>query len=372
MLTIDKVEALLIDIPTIRPHVLAMATMKKQSIVLVKLSFSDGTVGWGEATTIGGLSYGDESPEGIKLVLDQYVAPLISGSQFESVALTMAILNRNIVGNRFVKCGVETALFDALGKRLAVPISTLLGGHQRTALSVAWVLASGKLDTDLAEAEAMIEQRRHNIFKIKIGKRSVEDDVAHVASLKRALGDRASVRVDVNQHWNRTQAMKGVAMLADAGIDLIEQPLVAEDIIGASLLTQQSKVAIMSDEVLQGPKRALEVANAGAGHVFSIKIAQSGGLLEGKRVADIADASNLELYGGTMLESSIGTIASAQLFSTFPHLEWGTELFAPLLLTEQILTEPLEYRDFHLQLNLKPGLGIELDEDKVRFLARDA
>jgi muconate cycloisomerase len=73
-----------------------------------------------------------------------------------------------------------------------------------------------------------------------------------------------------------------------------------------------------------------------------------------------------------MLEGAIGTIASAHLFSTFPRLAWGTELFGPLLLIEQLLTEPLQYQDFELAVPTGPGLGIELDHDRLRFFQRDA
>jgi hypothetical protein len=60
----------------------------------------------------------------------------------------------------------------------------------------------------------------------------------------------------------------------------------------------------------------------------------------------IADAVGIGLYGGTMLEGTVGTAASAHLFATFPALQWGTELFGPLLLTEDIVTSPLTYADF--------------------------
>ena len=73
---------------------------------------------------------------------------------------------------------------------------------------------------------------------------------------------------------------------------------------------------------------------------------------------------------GPLGEGAVGTVASAQLFSTFPELGWGTELFGPLLLTEEILRTPLAYRDFALQLPSGPGLGIEIDEDRVDYLAR--
>ncbi|WP_280321536.1 enolase C-terminal domain-like protein [Sulfitobacter faviae] len=79
----------------------------------------------------------------------------------------------------------------------------------RAGQTVAWTLASGNSDTDIAEAQEMIETRRHNIFKLKIGKRSVQEDVAHVARIKQAVGDAASVRVDVNTAWSLQEARWG-------------------------------------------------------------------------------------------------------------------------------------------------------------------
>ncbi len=105
--------------------------------------------------------------------------------------------------------------------------------------------------------------------------------------------------------------------------------------------------------------------------VFAVKTAQSGGLFNAQRVAAIGEAAGIELYGGTMLEGAIGTIASAHVFSTFAGLQWGTELFGPLLLTEEILATPLDYREFELRIPDGPGLGLTLDEDRIAFFARD-
>ena len=91
----------------------------------------------------------------------------------------------------------------------------------------------------------------------------------------------------------------------------------------------------------------------------------------GEQVAAIGDAAGIELYGGTMLEGAIGTIASAHAFATFRELQWGTELFGPLLLTEEILAEPLQYQDFQLAIPNRPGLGIVLDEERVQYFRRD-
>ena len=367
---IQYIETYLLDVPTIRPHKLSVATMSTQTLVLVRIRCADGIQGWGEATTIGGLAYGEESPESIKANIDTHIAPLLIGMDATSPAKAMAKVRKAIQGNRFAKCALETALLDAQARRLGVPLSELLGGRVRDALPVAWTLASGDTAKDIAEAEHMLEIRRHRIFKLKIGLRGVDDDVAHVLAIKRALGDRASVRVDVNQAWSEADAMRGIARLEAGGVDLVEQPVKAHHGAALARLARRFDVAIMADEALHGPIDALALAHMDAADVYAVKIAQSGGLTPALEVASIARLAGIGLYGGTMLEGGIGTAATAHLCATFAELAWDTELFGPLLLTEEVLREPLVYRDFELQVPTGPGLGVEIDIDKLRSLQR--
>ncbi|MBD9520486.1 muconate cycloisomerase [Ensifer sp. ENS02] len=366
---IERVETMLVDLPTIRPHKLSVATMTGQTLMLVKVHCSDGTVGIGEGTTIGGLAYGGESPESMKLAIDTYFAPVMVSEDATHVKALMARIGKAIKENRFAKSAVETALLDAHGKRLGLPISELLGGALRKRLAVAWTLASGDTAKDIAEAEKMLELRRHRIFKLKIGARPLKDDIAHVAAIKKALGERGAVRVDVNMAWSEFEAAYGMAALADAGCELVEQPVASTAALGR--LVRRFPLALMADESLTGPESAFEIAKTKGADVFAVKIEQSGGLFNAQRVAVIADAAGIELYGGTMLEGGVGTVASAHVFSTFAKLQWGTELFGPLLLTEEILATPLDYSDFELTVPDAPGLGIELDEDRLKFFARD-
>jgi muconate cycloisomerase len=342
--------------------------MHGQTLMLVKVHCSDGIVGIGEGTTIAGMAYGPESPESMKLAVDTYLAPACVGMDASRVQALMAHLGKLVKGNHFAKSALETALLDAQGRRLGVPVSELLGGRRRDRLPVAWTLASGDTGKDVAEAEQMLEMRRHNIFKLKIGARDIRTDIKHVGEIKKRLGDRGSVRVDVNMAWSEAQAVWAIPALADAGCELIEQPVAS----AASLarLTRRSPVALMADEILQGPESAFELARNDGANVFAIKIEQSGGLFAAQRVAAIADAAGIELYGGTMLEGAFSTIASAHLFATFANLQWGTELFGPLLITEEILAVPLDYSDFHLSVPQGLGLGIELDDAKVKRFTR--
>ncbi|PJN95569.1 muconate cycloisomerase [Amaricoccus sp. HAR-UPW-R2A-40] len=367
--TVSQIETMIIDLPTIRPHKLSVATMNGQVLMLVRVHCSDGIVGIGEGTTIGGLAYGGESPESMKINIDTWFAPVMIGQDATRVQALMARIGRMVRENRFAKSAVETALLDAQGKRLGLPVSELLGGRRRDRLPVAWTLASGDTSRDIAEAERMLDLRRHRVFKLKIGARAIKDDIAHVAAIKAALGDRGAVRVDLNMAWSEGEAAYGMAALAEAGCELVEQPVAST----AALirLARRFPVALMADESLTGPESAFEIARVQGADVFAVKLEQSGGAFNALRVAAIADAAGIGLYGGTMLEGAVGTVISAHAFSTFANLQWGTELFGPLLLTEEILAEPLEYSDFELTVPGGPGLGVTLDEDRVAFFARD-
>ena len=365
-----SIETLLVEIPTIRPHKMAVATMQTQTLVLVKITSAEGLVSWGEATTIGGLGYGDESPESVKTNIETYFAPLLKSLSGLNVAQTITAIKRNINGNRFAKCAIQTALLDLQAQILNVPLSELLGGRLRDSVPVLWVLASGDTDKDIAEAQKMIALKRHNIFKLKIGSRPVEEDVAHVLAIKHALGADISIRVDVNRAWSELEAIKGIQLLQDGGVDLIEQPCAIDNLDAMQRLTRRFDIAIMADESLCGPQSAYQIARNNGASVFAVKIAQSGGLIEGCEVGKIAKLAGIDLYGGTMLEGPVGTIASAHVFSTFESLAFGTELFGPLLLTEDILKTPLQYQNYELVLPKVAGLGIEMDLDKIDNLRR--
>ncbi|MHC2990322.1 muconate cycloisomerase [Pontibacter sp. HJ8] len=367
---IESIETTIVDLPTIRPHHLSMAVMRNQTMVIVRLFCSDGIEGLGEATTIGGLSYGDESPEGMKLTIDTYVLPLLQGKSALSVNALMSLLDHHIKGNYFVKSAIETALLDAQGKRLGVTVSDLLGGAVSRTLPVLWTLASGDTSKDIQEAQEFIANGRHNTFKLKIGRNDPKVDIAHVVAIKKGVGPDIKVTVDINQAWSESVAKQGITLLQDAGIDLIEQPIVKTNFDGLARLTQYFRVPIMADEAAGTVSDAFKLAKIGGGSVFALKIAKSGGLINIQKQAAIAQGAGISLYGGTMLEGTIGTVASAQVFSTIPTLDWGTELFGPLLLTDDIVKNRISYGNGVLEIPEGPGLGVELDMNQVEKYKR--
>ena len=126
----------------------------------------------------------------------------------------------------------------------------------------------------------------------------------------------------------------------------------------------------MADECVFSPHDMLAVASAAAADVVSLKLVKHGGMLNLRKVAAIAEAAGIGLYGGCLLESSIGAAAHLQVFATLRELAWGCEHFGPQILTDDLVTEPLRLENFHVHLPSGAGLGVTLDQDKLRRYAR--
>lgn len=274
--TIERIESWLVDIPTIRPHKLSMTTMGCQTLAIIRVTRSDGICGIGEATTIGGLSYGVESPEAIVSAINHYLTPLLKGQAADNLNALTSRMDGAVKGNTFAKSAIETALLDAQGKALGLPVSALLGGALTTSLPVLWTLASGDAE-DIAEGEKLLAERRHQAFKLKIGARALETDLRHTRAIVEALGDRASIRVDVNQAWDATVAAKGCRELAAMGVDLIEQPVGAQDNAALVRLSHHIDTAILADEAVATHYDGYRLAQQGFSGAYALKIAKAGG-----------------------------------------------------------------------------------------------
>ncbi len=259
------------------------------------------------------------------------------------------------------------ALIDAVSRTHDMPAWQLLGGKQHEQLPLAWTLASGNVDVDVQEAQELLAQGRHRIFKIKIGARDPALDTAHVSQIARELAGKAKITVDVNQAWDGNTARRFLPQLAESGVALVEQPVARWNIDAMRSLTatQSSSMLIMADESVSTSHEALHLVKTGACHVFSLKVAKHGGLLNTRKVAAIAQAGDIDWYGGTMLETSLGSAASAHVFSTLGPNHHGCELFGPLLLAEDIVEQRMQSKDGYLQIPNEPGFGVQVSAEKM-------
>ncbi|ETP67156.1 muconate cycloisomerase family protein [Planococcus glaciei] len=368
---IRSFEVYILDLPTIRPHQLAMHTITVQTIVVGCVTDDEGREGWSEVATIGGASYGESTPEAIKANIDTYITPLIIGQDPNHFDRIMNDVAKLVRGNYFAKTVVENAIIDLAAKAKNIPAFELFGGQIHKSLPIAWTLASGNTEKDIEEAQEMLEKKRHNIFKLKIGKGDPFKNVEHVRSIKEALGDAARLTVDVNQAWDEDTSNYCIAALEAAGVSMVEQPLAAWDFEGMSRLTAKFNVPIMADEAATSIQDVFRIAKYRAGNSIALKPCKHGGMTQTKKVVGIAEASGLGLYGGTMIESSLGTAACAQLYSTISDMKFGTEIFGPLLFKDNVTVNDIKFENFEVIVPDGPGFGMEIDKEKVKHYARE-
>jgi muconate cycloisomerase len=370
--TIERIHVRILDIPTIRPHKLAFGSIRVQSPVIVQLWLRNGACGFGEAATIGGPSWNEESPESIYHAITRYLAPALVGQFAGGFEAAVERLDRACTGNAFAKSAVEMALLDAVARSLNIPAWQLLGGKVIQSLPLTWTLASGDVEQDLQEAQLRLDQKRHRIFKMKIGANAPADDVAHVTQIARGLQGRATLTVDVNQAWDGNTARRYLTQLVDVGVTLIEQPVARWNVEALkSLSATLAGALIMADETVCTPQEAMALARDNACHVFSLKVAKHGGLLRTRKVAAVAEAADIGWYGGTMLETSLGSAASAHVFSTLGKQHHGCELFGPQLLVDDIVEAQMPIADFALQLPDGPGFGVEVSPAQLDRFDRE-
>jgi muconate cycloisomerase len=371
-LRIIAVRTTIVDVPTVRQHKLSQTSVTAQSYVIVRVQLKGGAEGIGEAATLGGPRWSEESVEAMKANIDAYLAPAIIGKRadkFEAIGLS---LDQAAKRNNAAKAAIETALFDAVGKTLALPANALLGGEVRDRIPVLWSLASGDAAQEVEEAQAKLAARLHRAFKVKIGGQAPEADMARMRHLARALEGRAELIVDANQAWDETVASRCLPMLEEMGVCLVEQPVPAWNIAAmARLRARPGTPPLLADECVFDAHDMLVVANAAAADAVSLKLVKHAGLLGMRKVAAVAEAAGIQLYGGCLLESSVGAAAHLQVFATLRELEWGCEHFGPQILTEDLVTEPLRFEDFNVHLPTGPGIGVVLDEDRLRRYARN-
>ncbi len=367
---IRRITARIVDAPTTRKHKLSNTSVSHQSYVFVSVELENGVTGFGEGSTLGGPRWAEESVEAMKANIEVYLAPALIG---QSACLTEAVslhMDRAAKRNYTAKSAIDMALLDALGKTLNVPAHVLLGGAVRNAFDAIWALASGDAVQEVEEALEMIRRGWFQRFKIKLGFADPQTDLSRLAALQTALPAGTTLVADVNQAWSEAECTRYLPVLRDLGVSLIEQPIAAGQTAASARIAARSDVPVMMDESVSTLAEAAREITAATGSVLSLKLCKHGGAHNLKRVAGIAAAQGVQLYGGCLLESSIGAAGHLHAFATLPRLEWGTEQFGPKILIEDLVTEGLRYEDFQVHLPDGPGLGVSPNPEVIDKYAR--
>jgi len=292
-----RLDSEVVTLHTRHPFIIARGGRSEYQVVLVRLSDGDGTVGWGEAYPS---SYYGESLAGVQQACRAAASALpvdpmdLEGAErrFLEVAPKSAA----------ARAALSMALHDLFGKCLGQPLWRVWGLDAAKTPRSSFTIG---IDTPEQMRAKVLEARDYGILKIKLG-------TDHDEALLRTIRDATDkpIRVDANAGWSRERALAMLPVLKEFGVDLLEQPLVPDDLEGLGAVRRASPgIPIVVDESCLVATDIPKVAGVVDG--INIKLAKCGSVREALRMIAAARAHGMLVMVGCMIETSVAITAAA-------------------------------------------------------------
>jgi muconate cycloisomerase len=368
---IRRIEPVAVSVPMAKPIRMSFEEVKSAENVLVRLETGDGVVGWGGAAAAPTMT--GETVASMAAAI-RHLAPRLEGMPLDDIAAVMARAGNYLYGNHSAKSVIEMALHDALGRAQGKPAHDLLGGKRRGRVAILRMVGTGKgTAADVADAQRG-RADGYVAYKIKVGVAAPSEDAERTRRICEALDGDGSLLIcaDANQGWTRDEAMDYVRAVENTPLAYFEQPVAAHDIEGMAAVARASRVKIGCDEGLHSLGDLQRHHEAGAASGFSLKTIKLGGMKPVMDAGLLCEKLGMKVnLASKMAETGVSTAALLHLAAALPAVDWGVGLSSPYL-TDDILMQPLKVSNGHITVPAGPGLGIEVDEAKVRRYAREA
>ena len=364
---IKSIEPIAVSLPMKKPVKMAGETVTRADNIMVRVEAEDGAVGWGEAAAAPTMT-GETVASMMAAVA--HMAPGLIKRAADDFAGIVAAMDAQMYGNGGAKAAIEIALHDLVGRATGQPLHALLGGKRRDRIPLLAVIGSGETNADVREAQERLGAG-FTIFKLKVGVDTPEADAARTRAVCDALGRDVLISVDANQGWNADAGVRYVRAVADSSLDFFEQPVPAHDLAGMAQVAAASRVLIGADEGIHSPADIAHHHAAKAASGVSLKAIKLGGVqavLQASRLCERL-GMNLNISCKTG-ESSVASAAALHVAAAAPALAWGLTVTSPGL-AEDVVTDPLRIEHGHIMVLNKPGLGVEVDERRVRRWQQD-
>jgi len=345
-----------------------------RTATLVKLTATDGTVGWGEAFA---------PPRTVATLVEEVFRDAVVGTDpINADTLADDVYTGDIVGYHFGRegvvqaalTGVEVAMWDLRGKQLGEPVRRLLGGQNREQVTpYASTMYITEWGEDPAEPMSAAAEEGFTAAKIKIG-RSVDDDVHRVETAREILGDDAHLMVDYNGNYTPSQAIESIHAIEQYDLTWVEEPVPPENREGYERIRTRVDVPLAAGEAHFGRFEFTDLVTDGTVDIIQPNLGRCGGFAEARYIAQVATTENVQVRPHVW-NSGVGLAAALQFASTVPsYPEPSGRAGQPVLfefdrsenpLRHKILTEPFDPTGGSLDVPDEPGLGIDIDEDAV-------
>lgn len=295
------------------------------------------------------------------------VGPAVVGMDAFALTSVMAATRAALEFGRHtvtVSAAVEMAVLDAQGRALGVPVVDLLGGVATERVPLSMSLSMAPVPEVLAQARGYLEQGFHTV-KVK-GARDAEHLLDVVTGLRREFGAALGIRVDLNMACRQVkEALQVVLRLEPLGVLSVEQPLPAADLDGMALLRERTTIPVMADESVWTPEDAWRTLRRGAADLVNVYVAEAGGLTAARTIAELCGLAGAGVAVGSMPELGIGTAAAAHFACSVPGLEHPSDVAGLRYHADDVAVVDVDIRDGSLRPPTQPGLGVEIDEDRL-------
>lgn len=281
--------------------------------------------------------------------------PHVLGHDADQIEAIGAALDRAMRGAPQAKAAVDCALHELLAKRLGVPLCQLFGGKMRDSVPILRILAIKTPDEMAAQARKLVDQG-YRYLKIKVHG-EVDLDVARVRAIRKNVGDDVHLTIDANQAYTVKNAIIAIGRMADYNIDLVEQPVPAEDFEGLALVTRTVPVKVEADEAAGSLAEIYQLVTKRAVDAVSLKIPKLGGLRNTIAAARLCEQAGVDYRMGAAVGSRLLAAHALHLACALPGVDYACELgeFA------RLLDDPfdgIEIVNGELKLTEGPGSGV--------------
>jgi len=269
------------------------------------------------------------------------------------------------IGNA-AAAGIEMALWDICGKALGCPVHQFFGGLDTENVPFYWYIWVTDRQPDTARQQAAEGVARgFKTMYIKIGF-DLKNDLALARAIREEVGDDIALRVDANEAWTAFEAIDAVQRFEDVGLEFLEQPIDMHDIAGMVDLRTKSRTRIGANQSVWQPWQVPEVLARRAGDVIVTDQHQLGGLVPFRDAAAMCEVANVPIIKHAFGDLAITTIAATHVLGTLASPQLGHQQYLTIL-EHDLLATRVEFVDGGIPVPTGPGLGIELDQEAVRF-----
>jgi L-alanine-DL-glutamate epimerase-like enolase superfamily enzyme len=293
--------------------------------------------------------------------------PMLIGQDPFDVERLEADMDNIIQGNAFAKATLDFALHDIMGKKLGKPIYALLGGKCREEVEMTQVLGWGEPAANAKQAHRYVEEGFSTI-KMKVGMKPIEMDLARVKAVRDDIGPSINIRVDANQCWRHTEAIKVLRKMQKYDLQYVEQPVPYWDLEGMARVRKAIEIPVEADESLFSYHDAIKLIEMKAADIFNIKLVK-GGFRAAKKIAAVAESAGLSCVVGAMVELGVGTAAGIHFAASTRNIGYACECCGAIFYEDiDIVKDQIVPMKGRVRVPEKPGLGVELDEKKLESM----